>query len=65
MVADRVISVEAFARETPDVPADRITCRKCGEEYIGDPADGALCPDCRRDAGCWPPWEAEDGGRDA
>lgn len=44
------ITVEEFARKTPDVPAERIECSGCGETYIGDPANGDVCPRCEVDA---------------
>lgn len=50
------ISVEEFAAATSDVPAEFIECG-CGEEYIGDPDDEHICPECRIEQGRWPPWE--------
>lgn len=56
------ISVEGFAANTPSVPAERIDCEHCGQEYIGDPADEARCPQCCHDAGIDPATREPVGG---
>lgn len=41
------MDAEEFATATPDVPADRIDCERCGREYIGDASKGSTCPPCK------------------
>lgn len=45
------ITAEEFASATPDVPADRIRCTECSDEYIGDRENGTICPTCEVEMG--------------
>ena len=42
----RHLTESEFMAATPSVPAERIECATCGEEFIGGPESGPDCPLC-------------------
>lgn len=49
--ANADMTAEEFAAATPSVPADRIQCTECSEEFIGNMDKSTICPTCRREMG--------------